>query len=62
VAAVEARIDQWITYVSSDPRVIGLFPFYWWDFPPGKPEWRGAEHLPTVRDKWAAYGHEVTGK
>lgn len=62
VEAVERRIDQWITYVSSDPKVIGVFPFYWWDHPPGNPEWRGAEHLPSVRDKWAAFGHAVTGK
>ncbi len=51
-AQVSAIADQYYNLALSDPKVIGIFPFIWWN-PPGI---IGAHDSPVIRAKYAQIG------
>ena len=50
---------QYLSYMQTHPRVVGMFPFIWWDL---MGSGTGAEKVPVIRTAYEQIGMAITGR
>ncbi|MFN0061799.1 MAG: hypothetical protein ACKVPX_04690 [Myxococcaceae bacterium] len=57
---IAAEAEAHFQMASSNPRIVGIFPFIWWSFDEvGMGPWTGARSSPIVRAKFADIGRRI---